>query len=163
MAAFPDWFDPKTQDWWNHQFNTFFSADSGVNIDALWIDMNEASNFCPYPCNNPAQFAEENNDPPAPPPVRGNPRPLPGWPADFQPGNPKAKRDNGKGSKIGLPDRDLIDPKYHIQNDAGSLSNKTIQTNLIHAGEGYVEYDTHNLYGTSTSYQEYSARRLTTQ
>ncbi|THC95691.1 hypothetical protein EYZ11_004813 [Aspergillus tanneri] len=29
-----------------------FNADSGVDIDALWIDLNEASNFCPYPCND---------------------------------------------------------------------------------------------------------------
>ena len=109
--------------------------------------MNEASNFCPYPCKNPAKFAKENGNPPTPPPVRENPRPLPGFPEDFQP--PKQKREDRKGKKLGLPDRDLINPKYKIANEPGSISNKTIGTDLIHAGEGYAEYDTHNLYGTS--------------
>ena len=35
------------------------------------------------------------------------------------------------GKKKGLPDRDLIDPPCHINNYAGSLSNKTIDTNLV--------------------------------
>lgn len=61
------------------------------------------------------------------------------------------KRKHGrKGKKIGLPDRDLINPPYQIANEAGSISNKSIDTDIIHAGEGYAEYDTHNLYGTST-------------
>lgn len=51
---------------------------------------------------------------------------------------------------MGLPDRDLIDPPYRIQNAAGSLSNKTINTDLIHYN-GLTEYDTHNLYGTMMS------------
>jgi alpha-glucosidase len=32
---------------------------------------------------------------------------------------------------------------------AGPLSMNTIQTDILHAGEGHAEYDTHNLYGTS--------------
>lgn len=47
-----------------------------------------------------------------------------------------------------MADRDLINPQYQIANMAGSLSNKTIETDIIHAGDGYAEYDTHNLYGT---------------
>ncbi|CEN62534.1 Putative Alpha-1,4-glucosidase (Eurofung) [Aspergillus calidoustus] len=31
---------------------------------------------------------------------------------------------------------------------AGPLSMNTIQTDILHAGEGHAEYDTHNLYGT---------------
>ncbi|KAK1056332.1 hypothetical protein LTR74_014992 [Friedmanniomyces endolithicus] len=50
------------------------------------------------------------------------------------------------GNKVGLPGRDLIKPQYTIDNAAGSLSNKTLDTDLIHYG-GYAEYDTHNLYG----------------
>lgn len=131
--------------------------------------MNEAANFCPYPCENPAQYAEDNDLPPAPPPVRSPPRRIPGFPGDFQPQTGSSKRvkrgeiversprGNGhghhgagkKGTKIGLEDRDLINPPYVIANEAGGLSNKTIDTDIVHAGEGYVEYDTHNLYGTS--------------
>lgn len=128
-------------------FNSFFSAKDGVNIDGLWIDMNEPSNFCEWPCSDPEKFAKDSGNPPKPPPVRQNPRPLPGFPSDFQP--PKSKRGSGKGKKIGLPGRDLLNPPYKIANDFGSISNKSLNTDLVHAGEGYVEYDTHNYYGSS--------------
>lgn len=54
------------------------------------------------------------------------------------------------GDQEGLPNRDLINPPYTINNAAGSLSNKTLDTNLVHYG-GWVEYDTHNLYGAMMS------------
>lgn len=38
-AEFPDWFAPGTQDYWDGEFGSFFDADTGVDIDALWIDM----------------------------------------------------------------------------------------------------------------------------
>ncbi|CAG7915842.1 unnamed protein product [Penicillium olsonii] len=165
-TVYPDWFNPDTQSYWNEEFKRFFSKENGVDIDGLWIDMNEASNFCPYPCQNPAEYALENNLPPPPPPIRSPPRRLPGFPASFQPGHSPSpsiptKRDNlvqttgkieqrtsEKTKKIGLADRNLINPAYQIANLAGSLSNKTIDTEIIHAGDGYAEYDTHNLYGT---------------
>lgn len=127
--------------------------------------MNEAANFCPYPCANPAEYAEQNNLPPTPPPVRSPPRHIPGFPADFQPGSSSSRvkrgeavpetrgkrAEKGKTSKkLGLPGRNLINPPYQIANEAGSISNKTIDTDIIHEG-GYVEYDTHNLYGTMMS------------
>jgi alpha-glucosidase len=151
VTAFPDWFNDDTQGWWNNEFDIFFSPDTGVDIDGLWIDMNEASQFCPFPCSDPAGFASANNYPPTPSPVTPNPRPLPGFPPDFQPSaSAKFKRQASvNGQKIGLPGRDLLNPPYRINNTAGVLSNKTIDTNLIHAGDGYAEYDTHNLYGTS--------------
>lgn len=156
VTVFPDWFNEDTAPYWNGEFNIFFDPDTGVDIDGLWIDMNEASNFCPWPCPDAEAYARENNLPPAPPPVRPNPRPLPGFPPDFQP--PAAKRsmkraDSVKGKKAGLPGRNLLDPPYKIANAAGVLSDKTIATNLIHAGEGYAEYDTHNLYGTSKDHR----------
>ncbi|KAJ5167440.1 alpha/beta-glucosidase agdC [Penicillium canariense] len=160
VTVYPDWFHPGTQDWWNDEFSRFFSADGGVDIDGLWIDMNEAANFCPWPCEDPAAYAKDNDLPPAAPAVRdSSPRPLPGFPSDFQPKtSPAAKRSDtvkarrGKGSKAGLPDRNLLSPPYQIANAAGSLSNKTIDTDLVHAGDdSYVEYDTHNLYGTMMS------------
>ncbi|KAH2750320.1 hypothetical protein KXW10_005659 [Aspergillus fumigatus] len=150
VTAYPDWFHPDIQKYWNDQFAKFFDPKTGVDIDGLWIDMNEAANFCPYPCSDPEGYARDNDLPPAAPPVRpSNPRPLPGFPGDFQPSS-SSKRST-KGSKVGLPNRDLINPPYMIRNEAGSLSNKTINTDIIHAGEGYAEYDTHNLYGTMMS------------
>lgn len=156
VTAFPDWFNPATQNYWNTEFSTFFDAATGVDIDALWIDMNEASNFCNYPCTDPEGFAADNGFPPEPPPVRpGSPIPLPGWPADFQPPTNSRRdmemRQTADGSMLGLPNRDLINPPYSIRNEAGGLSNKTLDTDLVHAGAGYVEYDTHNLYGTMMS------------
>ena len=155
ITAFPDWFNPNTQGYWNSEFETFFDPDTGVDIDGLWIDMNEASNFCPYPCSDPAGFAASNGDPPTPPPVRSsNPQSIPGWPADFQPagGSSRIKRQTGNatGSMLGLPGRDLIDPPYSIHNAAGSISSLTLATDLIHSN-GLAEYDTHNLYGTMMS------------
>ncbi|KAF2722967.1 glycoside hydrolase family 31 protein [Polychaeton citri CBS 116435] len=87
-SYFPDWFNPDAQQYWSELFTTFFDGTNGPDIDALWIDMNEPANFCnrPYPCNNPVQFAEENDNPPAPPPVRDGPdAPVPGFPASLQP------------------------------------------------------------------------------
>lgn len=111
--------------------------------------MNEAANMCLFPCTDPDQYSIDNDLPPAPPAVRSsNPRPLPGFPEDFQPASSKRSLKRSQGDKLGLPNRNLLNPPYKIQNEAGFLSEKTIQTNIGHAG-GYVEYDTHNLYGTS--------------
>ncbi|GAB7352416.1 hypothetical protein MBLNU459_g2839t3 [Dothideomycetes sp. NU459] len=274
VTAFPDWFAPGTQGYWNGEFDSFFSPTTGIDIDALWIDMNEASNFCTYPCSYPEGFAISNGDPPQPPAVRlGPPYPIPGFPADFQPqcvaqvsfnvnastyygenidiigsavtlgdgdvhngvpmgannypiwnavvdlptntvityqyvraendgsyiyeamnrtistggcngtvivvsdvittaeGTPSSKRvvkrapdaevhhssfspplakRQSPGNMTGLPGRDLINPPYKIHDAAGSISNLTIQTDLIHAN-GLAEYDTHNMYGTMMS------------
>ncbi|OJD33657.1 alpha-glucosidase [Diplodia corticola] len=155
-AVFPDWFHPNTQPYWNSEFADFFSAESGVDIDALWIDMNEAANFCNWPCSDPYGYAEANDQPPDPPPVRPNSgRPIPGFPDDFQPAgvSPPDRmmfRRQTSGTKTGLPGRELVDPPYQINNLAGSLSNKTVSTNVIHYN-GLAEYDTHNLYGTMMS------------
>lgn len=83
---FPDWLSPNTQDFWDQQFETFFNSDTGVDIDGLWIDMNEASNFCDYPCPDPKKYSIENRDPPRPPPARlSTPYAIPGFPGTFQP------------------------------------------------------------------------------
>ncbi|KAK3674312.1 hypothetical protein LTR78_005781 [Recurvomyces mirabilis] len=272
VTAFPDWFAPNTQGYWNGLFDSFFNADTGVDIDALWIDMNEASNFCVYPCTDPEAQATAMGDPPRPPAIRlGAPRAIPGFPADFQPvckaevtfnvnastfygenilvlgsaitignndvtnaaplnannypiwgatidmppntnvtyqfvraepdgsyvyeaqnhtimtgpcnstnqsthdtittsspaqsstklrrevlapftnahGAPLQKRQSS-GDQTGLPGRDLINPEYTIDNAAGSISNKTLDTDLVHSG-GWTEYDAHNLYGAMMS------------
>jgi alpha-glucosidase len=47
VTAFPDWFHPQTQGYWNSEFASFFNAETGVDIDALWIDMNEPGK-CTY-------------------------------------------------------------------------------------------------------------------
>jgi alpha-glucosidase len=172
-AVFPDWTHPSAQDYWNKQFLRFFDPDTGVDIDALWIDMNEAANFCPYPCADPegkrsllylltirlhvsTGYSEDSGNPPQPPPVRNNSgRAIPGFPADFQPST-SAKRSlherqsNGTSSMLGLPGRDLINPEYKIHNAAGSISNLTVPTDIQNY-DGTHQYDTHNLYGLMMS------------
>ncbi|KAL1593124.1 hypothetical protein SLS60_010731 [Paraconiothyrium brasiliense] len=110
VTAFPDWFHEKTQDYWNNEFATFFDAETGVDIDALWIDMNEPSNFCEWPCDNPGASAKRSVE---------------------------VRQDSG--SRKGLPNRNLLDPKYQIHNEYGVLSNKTARTDIIHQG-GWAEY-----------------------
>ncbi|KKK21334.1 putative alpha-glucosidase [Aspergillus rambellii] len=160
VTAYPDWFHPGIQEYWNDQFKEFFNAETGIDIDGLWIDMNEAANFCPFPCTDPEGYSVENDLPPAPPAVRpSNPRPLPGFPADFQPTSSKRSVKRAHGDKVGLPNRNLLYPPYNIHQAGGPISMNTIQTDVIHAGAGYAEYDTHNLYGTMMS----SASRVAMQ
>ncbi|KAL0942150.1 alpha-glucosidase [Colletotrichum truncatum] len=146
VTVFPDWFAENITKYWNNEFATFFSAESGVDIDALWIDMNEPSNFpCYFPCDDP--YGSSKGFPPDPPPVRENPRPLPGWPCDFQPPGTDCKTQSKRsdlvqkesprtlpldkkfdnlvlaerqtaGQRQGLPGRDLLFPKYAIHNKA---------------------------------------------
>lgn len=107
--------------------------------------------FCNYPCEDPSGFAEENKFPPEPPTVRnGSAIVLEGFPTDFQPPSIQKRQDSVSGRHTGLPGRELVDPPYTIRNAAGGLSNKTLDTDLVHFN-GLVEYDTHNLYGTMMS------------
>ncbi|KAG4437809.1 hypothetical protein IFR05_006696 [Cadophora sp. M221] len=84
VTAFPDWFHPDTQEYWTNEFLEFFDADTGVDIDALWIDMNEAANFNFFG-EDPQQSAEDRGFPPTRPSLRSAPRPIPGFPQSFQP------------------------------------------------------------------------------
>ncbi|KAH8722742.1 alpha-glucosidase-like protein, partial [Phaeosphaeriaceae sp. PMI808] len=153
-TVFPDWFHPNTQKYWNDEFTKFFDPNSGVDIDALWIDMNEPSNFCDYPCNNPD--ARTRQDPKGLR-IRGS-SPKQSFSIkevrraeEFAKvkGNVIVERQDSNKRK-GLSGRDLINPSYKIQNAMGSLSQKTADTDLIHQG-GWTEYDTHNLYGAMMS------------
>lgn len=85
VTAFPDWFHPKIQEYWNDEFLSFFDAETGVDIDALWIDMNEAANFNFYG-DDVYDSAIDRGMPPPRPALRSQPRPIPGFPAEFQPG-----------------------------------------------------------------------------
>ncbi|KAF1933287.1 glycoside hydrolase family 31 protein [Didymella exigua CBS 183.55] len=174
-TVFPDWFHPNTQNYWNSQFEQFFDPATGIDIDGLWNDMNEPANFCPYPCSDPMAYSEESKNPPEPPAVRpGGPgRVIPGFPASLQPGSTNAskralqsrelneklsipkrsltgRQSNQTTQRLGLPGRDLINPGYEIQNAAGSISNKTMDTDIRNY-DGSYHYDTHNFWGSLMS------------
>lgn len=151
VAVFPDFFASNIDSYYNNEFAQFFDKDSGIDIDSLWIDMNEPSDFpCYFPCDDP--YTAAIGFPPTPPAVRTHsPRPLPGWPCEFQPEGTSCKRDHESalgdsapksrdlGSKSlaqplpaalharadgkwkGLPGRNLLFPKYAIHNKAAYL------------------------------------------
>ncbi|KAG9246753.1 glycoside hydrolase family 31 protein [Calycina marina] len=179
VSVFPDWFHPKTQSYWNNEFSSFFSPTTGFDLDGLWIDMNEPSNFpCSFPCSDP--YAAAVGFPPTPPDVRTPPRPIPGFPCSFQPSGttctgtrrgieaPVAREADveervvtaAAGQELGLPGRDLLFPKYAIHNAQaytpesnaadGGISNHTVNTDVIH-NNGLAMYDTHNIFGTMMS------------
>ncbi|EPS98338.1 hypothetical protein FOMPIDRAFT_133460 [Fomitopsis schrenkii] len=135
-TVFPDWFHPDTQDFWTNEFQLFYNPEYGIDIDGVWIDMNEPASFCNAPCADPFQQAIDNDDPPA----RTTLPPAPNAPIF---GNEYRKREYTGPVNV-------VDPPYTINNAAGSLSNKTANTDAVHAN-GLVEYDTHNLYGTMMS------------
>ena len=147
VTAFPDWFSRNIAEYWSGEFEIFFNPETGVDIDGLWIDMNEPANpFCDFPCDDPEGAASEY--PPEPPPVRQPPRPIPRFPCSFQPnetacediadkdtpteatatstrslGSGELRRSNtraerSEGPHMGLPGRDLLFPKYAIHNNA---------------------------------------------
>ena len=143
LTAYPDWFHPGTQKYWNQEFATFFDADNGVDIDALWIDMNEPANFCEYPCSDPERQAG------------GGFLSLDGQTLMIIPPSSNALASPANINKpkrpmTGLPNRDLLNPKYKIGSHVGLLSNHTANTSVLHAN-GLTMYDAHNLFGTMMS------------
>ncbi|KAF2753996.1 alpha-glucosidase [Pseudovirgaria hyperparasitica] len=180
-AVFPDWTHPNAQTYWTGQIEQFYNPDTGFDIDGIWIDMNEAALFCPYPCTNPYQFAIDNKVPPEDPPVRySSPRPIPGFGPDFQPNDTaQAERRSewlslptynvprgvahgtsmqrrADGDMLGLEGRNLTFPAYKIRNDNGEVNNYSIDLDITHAS-GQKEYDMHNLYGRMMSQRTKSA------
>jgi alpha-glucosidase len=180
-AVWPDWFHPNTQKWWTSEIQNAFSKDTGIDLDGIWVDMNEASNFCQNKDCNPRKQEIDDNIPPrpsnAPRPNTG--RPIPGFPASFQPGSSNAssvKTRAVEGHKVrardtnsvetrstksdptpkGLPDRDFFNTKYRINNHVGDLTQKTIYTNTTNY-DGSWQYDTHNLYGHMMSHTTQAA------
>ncbi|KAF2812253.1 alpha-glucosidase-like protein [Mytilinidion resinicola] len=154
VVAYPDWFAPNTEKWWTDELGRAFDPDTGVDIDGVWVDMNEASNFCPDVTCVPEVFASQNDIPPAPAqaPRNDTGRIIPGFPKDFQ---PQSKRDSGDSMK-GLNGRNLLLPPYGIHNHQGDISNRAIWTNISNY-DGTVQYDTHNFYGTMMAYTSRTA------
>ncbi|KAI0669390.1 alpha-glucosidase [Trametes maxima] len=145
VTVFPDWFNAKTQDYWTNEFKLFYDPEHGLDIDGAWIDMNEPSSFCNYPCTDPFEQAKEQDLPPArttAPPDRDTPI--------F--GNSQYRK------RVDHSQDNVQSPPYAIANFAGSgaLSDKTAYTDAIHAN-GLIEYDTHNIYGTMMSTATHNA------
>ncbi|ESK89121.1 alpha-glucosidase [Moniliophthora roreri MCA 2997] len=141
-TVFPDWFNPRTQEYWNNEFEIFYSPEDGLDIDGAWIDMNEPANFCNLPCTDPFQQAIDGDFPPA----RTTPPPDINTPIFVN-----ATRRNKSQRSVTKPrqvTRDILNPPYAIDNAApdGDLSAKTVAVNATHFNN-LTEYDVHNLYG----------------
>ncbi|KAB5576591.1 alpha-glucosidase [Coniochaeta sp. 2T2.1] len=126
VAVFPDWYHPNASTYWLQQIRQSFRPDTGIDIDGVWIDMNEPASMCRFPCRDPAGEAEKLGMPPGPPPPRDPPRQLAGFGGHGTKPDATPKRQNGP---------------------SGNLSDLTVNTDLVHAN-GMLEYDLHNLYGT---------------
>ncbi|KAF2264685.1 hypothetical protein CC78DRAFT_463134 [Lojkania enalia] len=124
VVAWPDWFAPTTQDWWTDEITRAFNPETGIDLDGLWVDMNEASNFCPNPGSSRVKARAAGAQ-------------------DVQRGDPVQAKD---GPRTGLPNRDWFNPKYHINNHQGDISGRTLWTNITNY-DGTRQYDTHNYYG----------------
>ncbi|KVH97628.1 Galactose mutarotase-like domain-containing protein, partial [Cynara cardunculus var. scolymus] len=117
---FPDFLNPKTVSWWADEIRRFHEL---VPIDGLWIDMNEASNFCSGLCKIP----------------EGKQCPSgtgPGWICCLDCKNITKTR--------------WDEPPYKI-NASGTpvpIGYKTIPTSAVHYN-GVLEYDAHSIYGFS--------------
>jgi alpha-glucosidase len=158
-VVWPDWFAPKTQQWWTDEIQNFFSKDTGLDLDGLWVDMNEASNFCSDQNCNARQEEISQNLPPKPTqsPRPNTGRPIPGFPADFQPTTKGLQtRDAGDGKMLGYPDREWFHPNYRVNSHRGDLTQFTIFTNTSNY-DGSRQYDTHNFYGHMMAHTTYNS------
>lgn len=148
VTVYPDWFHPRIEEYWNEEFKIFFSPEEGLDIDGVWIDMNEPASFCAYPCDNPQQQAEEQFMPPQraydPPPPDA---PILGGSNVTETRRSLFKRQEGSEDS----------QEYQIDNAAGVLSDRTAHVDTVHANS-LTEYDTHNLYGTMMS--DYTERAM---
>ncbi|KAK4763860.1 hypothetical protein SAY87_013298 [Trapa incisa] len=125
---FPDFLNPNTVEWWGDEIRRFHEL---VPVDGLWIDMNEASNFCNGKCTLP----------------KGRQCPSgtgPGWICCLDCKNVTKTR--------------WDDPPYKI-NASGTqvpIGFKTIVTSAEHYN-GILEYDAHSIYGFSQSVATHKA------
>ncbi|XP_045807464.1 alpha-xylosidase 1-like [Trifolium pratense] len=125
---FPDFLNPKTVSWWGDEIRRFHEL---VPVDGLWIDMNEASNFCSGKCTIPAGKVCPSGT-------------GPGWICCLDCKNITSTR--------------WDDPPYKI-NASGlqaPIGFKTIATSAVHYN-GILEYDAHSIYGFSQSIATHKA------
>ncbi|GFP84644.1 alpha-xylosidase 1 [Phtheirospermum japonicum] len=127
---FPDFLNPKTVQWWADEIRSFHDL---VPVDGLWIDMNEASNFCTGLCTIPAGRVCPNGT-------------GPGWECCLDCKN--------------ITNTRWDDPPYKINGSGlqAPIGYKTIATSAYHYN-GVLEYDAHSIYGFSQSIATHKALR----
>lgn len=141
-TAFPSFYAANTQSWWSQNIETFRQA---VPVDGLWIDMNEASNFCTGDCDSPTNVAAVDQLDDVRRGVVSTAAPT------ASAATPKSLCDGRPGSPVHtcLPNN----PPYRINNgaDGNPLNTKTIDMDSTHGEQKWLEYNVHNMYGFSES------------
>ncbi|KAL0022358.1 hypothetical protein WJX77_003500 [Trebouxia sp. C0004] len=142
---FPDFLSKAGVKYWAEQVQAFHQVAA---FDGLWIDMNEASNFCTGDvCHMPSQSATPNAS------AWLTTTSCAGSSNDCQ-----LTCDTPEDLAALTPQQQLYrDPPYRINNANGQLlGHNTIGTTATHA-DGSLEYNAHNLYGLSEAVATHSA------
>lgn len=128
---FIDWWHPNATEFWSQQIIDWMKL---LDLDGLWLDMNEPSNLCLGSCgtNKTNQFVV-------------NPAFLPQDVQDKLHAEEQVALD-ALGTSVPGDTRNLLYPPYTINNGAGNLSEKTAAMTAVHFG-GVPHYDMHSLYG----------------
>ncbi|KAG2219357.1 hypothetical protein INT45_011265 [Circinella minor] len=130
-TAFPDWWHPKTAEFWEYEITEWMKL---LDLDGLWIDMNEPASFCLGSCGT----GKANTDPQI----------------QFEMDPEEAAKVHAQeqialdamGTGVPGDSRNLLYPKYAINSGGGNLSERTAPMTALHYGD-IPHYDIHNLYG----------------
>ncbi|KAI8069486.1 alpha glucosidase [Gongronella butleri] len=134
-TVYPDWWHPDAAAFWDKEMGDWMER---LDLDGIWIDMNEPSAFCIGSCGT----GKQNTDP-------GLPWLLPQDQQDKLNAEQYAAVD--AMAKHLNDTRDLLNPKYTINNVNGNLSVHAVST--IAQFHGNVSlYDIKNLYGHAMSH-----------
>ncbi|KAI9495167.1 alpha glucosidase [Zychaea mexicana] len=131
FTVFPDWWHPNVTEYWDYWIIDWMKK---LDLDGLWIDMNEPASFCLGSCGD----GKANTDPPLQ------------WelPEEDQIRIHAEEEAALKARGVSIPgdDRNLLYPNYAINSGGGNLSERTAPMTSLHHG-GISHYDYHNLYG----------------
>lgn len=139
-TAFPSWWSDSTSAWWQQNIVDFRNT---VPVAGLWIDMNEASNFCTGDCDTPTGMATAETDA-----SRSHAHAV--ATESVHPHRHRAR--HGASSKYHSSTFAPNNPPYRINNggDGNPLNTLTLDADAVH-GQGWIEYDVHNMYGLGES------------
>lgn len=119
VVVWPDWFTHNAGSFWTEEFRLFFNPQTGIDIDGVWIDMNEPASFCSYPCDEAYGPIDMTK-------ILANLE---------MPEVVMETRERSTGEV------DLLNPPYAIGNLFPRLSDRTAHVDVVHAN-GWLEYDT---------------------
>ncbi|ORX58668.1 alpha glucosidase [Hesseltinella vesiculosa] len=139
-TAFPDWWHPNVGAYWTKEMSDWLAL---LDIDGIWIDMNEPSAFCVGSCGT-----NRTNESPA------LPWTLPQSVQDELTANETVAL--LAQNKYLNDTRNLLSPNYAIYNSNGNLSAHAVATTAQFYGDVPL-YDIKNLYGHAMSYHTRNA------